>query len=99
MKFEHIRVMNFENAFRGMRHPKESYHLSDSEFGLHNINYLEEDFNVVHNWTEFLENAEKEVEIGEWLIDNGVLYKDEPKEEPIEHKENITIDDLDKVEL
>ena len=25
--------------------------------------------------------------------------KDEPKEEPIEHKENITIDDLDKVEL
>ena len=77
MKFEHIRVMNFENAFRGMRHPKESYHLSDSEFGLHNINYLEEDFNVVHNWTEFLENEEKEVEIGEWLIDNGVLYKDD----------------------
>ena len=77
MKFEHIRVMNFENAFRGMRHPKESYHLSDSEFGLHNINYLEEDFNVVYNWTEFLENEEKEVEIGEWLIDNGVLYKDD----------------------
>ena len=77
MKFEHIRVMNFENAFRGMRHPKESYHLSDSEFGLHNINYLEEDFNVVHNWTEFLENEKKEVEIGEWLIDNGVLYKDD----------------------
>lgn len=77
MKFEHIRVMNFENAFRGMRHPKESYHLSDSEFGLHNINYLEEDFNVVHNWTEFLENEEKEVEIDEWLIKNGILYRDD----------------------
>ena len=77
MKFEHIRVMNFENAFRGMRHPKESYHLSDSEFGLHNINYLEEDFNVVYDWTEFLENEEKEAEIDEWLIKNGVLYRDD----------------------
>lgn len=77
MKFEHIRVMNFENAFRGMRHPKESYHLSDSEFGLHNINYLEEDFNVVYNWTEFLENEEKEAEIDEWLIKNGILYRDD----------------------
>lgn len=77
MKFEHIRVMNFENAFRGMRHPKESYHLSDSEFGLHNINYLEEDFNVVYNWTEFLENEEKEAEIDEWLIKNGLLYRDD----------------------
>lgn len=77
MKFEHIRVMNFENAFRGMRHPKESYHLSDSEFGLHNINNIEGDYNVGHNWTEFLEGEEKEVEIDEWLIKNGVLYRDD----------------------
>lgn len=34
MKFENIRVMNFENALRGMRNPKESYHLIDSYFGL-----------------------------------------------------------------
>ena len=34
MKFENIRVMNFENAFRGMRNPKNSWHLSDSAFGL-----------------------------------------------------------------
>ena len=34
MKFENIRVYNFEHALRGMRNPKESYHLSDSEFGL-----------------------------------------------------------------
>lgn len=32
MKFENIRVYNFENALRGMRNPKESYHLSDSKF-------------------------------------------------------------------
>ena len=34
MKFENIRVMNFENAIRGMRNPKNSWHLSDSHFGL-----------------------------------------------------------------
>ena len=34
MKFENIRVMNFENAFRGMRNPKNSWDLSDSVFGL-----------------------------------------------------------------
>lgn len=34
MKFENVRVMNFENALRGMRNPKSSWHLSDSEFGI-----------------------------------------------------------------
>ena len=29
MKFENIRVYNFENALRGMRNPKNSWHLSD----------------------------------------------------------------------
>ena len=32
MKFENVRVYNFERALYGMRHPKESYHLSDSHF-------------------------------------------------------------------
>lgn len=34
MKFTNVRVSNFENAFRGMRNPKESYHLIDSYFGI-----------------------------------------------------------------
>ena len=34
MKFENIRVMNFENALRGMRNPKESHHKADSYLGL-----------------------------------------------------------------
>ena len=34
MKFENIRVYNFENALRGMRNPKESWHKSDSLYGL-----------------------------------------------------------------
>lgn len=32
MKFENTEVFNFKNAFRGMRNPKESWHLSDSDF-------------------------------------------------------------------
>lgn len=34
MKFKNIRVHNFENALRGMRNPKNSWHLSDSVFGI-----------------------------------------------------------------
>lgn len=32
MKFENIEVFNFKGAFRGMRNPKESWELSDSNF-------------------------------------------------------------------
>ena len=34
MKFENIRVYNFENAFRGMRNPKNYWNKSDSIFGI-----------------------------------------------------------------
>ena len=34
MKFENIKVFNFENALRGMRNPKNSWNQSDSYFGL-----------------------------------------------------------------
>mgnify|MGYP006991667419 CR=1 FL=1 len=34
MKFENTRVYNFENALRGMRNPKDSWHKSDSLYGL-----------------------------------------------------------------
>ena len=34
MNFTNVRVSNFENALRGMRNPKESYHLIDSYFGI-----------------------------------------------------------------
>ena len=32
MKFEHTKVFNFKGAFRGLRNPKDSWHLSDSTF-------------------------------------------------------------------
>lgn len=38
MKFENIKVSNFENALRGMRNPKESWKLSDTKYGYFIIN-------------------------------------------------------------
>lgn len=37
MKFEHTQVMNFEGALRGMRNPLNSWHKSDSIFGICNV--------------------------------------------------------------
>lgn len=34
MKFENTKVYNFDGALRGMRNPKDSWKLSDSEFGI-----------------------------------------------------------------
>lgn len=34
MKFENTRVYGIDRALHGMRNPKESYHLSDTEYGL-----------------------------------------------------------------
>ena len=84
MKFENIRVMNFENALRGMRNPKESWHLSDSRYGIgtyEEVNYAISD--IAHLYAKkdevyFLNNydeAEKVVmEYDEWLTNNGITY-------------------------
>ena len=40
MKFDNSWTGNWENAFRGLRHPMESYAKSDSEFGLENLEYI-----------------------------------------------------------
>lgn len=37
MKFEHTRTMNWEGALRGMRNPLNSWHKSDSLFGICNL--------------------------------------------------------------
>ena len=49
-------------GLRGMRNPKESWHLSDSFFGLTN-DYDEYDFEIAENWIEFFEEGEYECEI------------------------------------
>ena len=81
MKFENIKVFNFEGALRGMRNPKNSWDKSDSFFGLINIDYSENDFDVAYTWAESVmkdeEDEDKKYEkakhYDEWLIKNGVL--------------------------
>lgn len=57
MKFDNIRVYNFENAFRGMRNPKESYSLSDSKFiSIGELELESEDnlLTVATEWADYL---------------------------------------------
>lgn len=88
MKFNNTRVMNFEGALRGMRNPKESYHLSDSFFGLVDCEYTEADYDIASVWAEnekpeyydnFGDYEEERIALEDkydkWLLDNGVLYR------------------------
>lgn len=88
MKFENIKVSNFENAFRGMRNPKNSWRLSDSKFGLTN-NIKDEILVIADKWiiekdSEWgrndqyptVEQQKKYSEIIKWLSDNGILHEE-----------------------
>ena len=69
MKFENIRVYNFEGALRGMRNPKNSWHLSDSSFGAGNeTDSNEAAIAVVYEWANLLPKDEE----GRW---NGEAYQ------------------------
>ena len=72
MKFEHSWTGNWENAFRGLRHPMESYAKSDSQFGIaENDEWLKECANeVIYSYNE---NPEDIFEEGDKLYDKGVL--------------------------
>jgi hypothetical protein len=87
MKFENIRVYNFQYALRGMRNPKNSWANSDSFFGLINLEDDEHDYDIAEIWNKkkypdypetYSEEAEKSFdEIDQWLIKNGILQKDD----------------------
>ena len=87
MKFQNVKVYNFEGALRGMRNPKNSWHLSDSFFGLVDMETTEEDYIVAEKWVQkdypaypMEENPEAErlYEVtDDWLLANGVLERDE----------------------
>ena len=84
MKFEHTLTGNWENAFRGLRHPMESYSRSDSEFGLVRP-YGDEDLNVTTKWLikdypELEEGSsewvDKSIERSDWIVKNGIIKYD-----------------------
>ena len=83
MKFENIRVMNFENALRGMRNPKESWHLSDSYFGLESVDNISErtngqDYQIIYQDGEIAEFASigpKDMKLAQNLIKAGSEHR------------------------
>ena len=77
MNFKNTWTGNWEGAFRGMRHPMESYSKSDSDFGIaENDAWLNEVINdVAYSYIQDKENYEEEEENAkDWLYENGVLY-------------------------
>lgn len=71
MKFENIQVFNFDGAFRGMRNPKDSWHLSDSYFGYSLDSELNEGLDeVICSWRDKIIN---ELNINS---DNTEFYED-----------------------
>lgn len=85
MKFENIRVMNFENALRGMRNPKESYHLSDTYCGIC-FNDIEEilrltnyqPFEIIHEYgdcCEFASIGPNDMKLAQTLIGAGSEHR------------------------
>ena len=89
MKFENIRVFNFEGALRGMRNPKNSWHLSDSYFGYSNDYVATPQIDeVALNWTKkWVEEANSKLSLKEkeelftkaldFIFYNGVKTIDE----------------------
>lgn len=96
MEFTNIQVMNFKNALRGMRNPKDSWHLSDSAFGLWNNRYNDQPlFSVTNAWlasqAKALNLTQEEFEkTAYWeqyretytdlLLENGILQRSEDGE-------------------
>ena len=60
MKFENIRVMNFQNALRGMRNPKDSWHLSDSKFGIAHLKDIEHEMRSIYESEDDITAAYKD---------------------------------------
>ena len=83
MKFENIRVMNFENALRGMRNPKESWNLSDSYFGLESVDNISErtngqDYQIIYQdgeIAEFVSIGQKDMKLAQNLIKAGSEHR------------------------
>lgn len=87
MKFENTQVMNFSNALRGMRNPKNSWANSDSFFGLVNPEDTERDYQVAEAWMRkrypdkelcgyYYDDKELDEEfdkLDQWLLQNGTL--------------------------
>jgi hypothetical protein len=74
MKFDHTLTGNWENAFRGLRHPLESYDRSDSDFGLCDIDALDEGEQIINfdfDCVEYAKLGEKDIDLAQRMIKAG----------------------------
>lgn len=83
MKFEYSWTGNWKNAFRGLRHPLESYAKSDSKFGIASVDYFNDiRDNFLHNiYAEEIKNPEKYKELFEFYDINSEIQYDPQFEE------------------
>ena len=77
IKVENINVFNFKGALRGLRNPLNSWELSDSDFGITNLNWGLEETSFEEIFNKYLEkinisDTETEEKIENWLINNGL---------------------------
>ena len=77
IKVENINVFNFKGALRGLRNPLNSWALSDSDFGITNLDWGVEDTYFEEVFNKYIEkfnisDAETEGKIENWLINNGL---------------------------
>lgn len=74
LKTENIRVFNFEGALRGLRNPKDSWHLSDSRYGICNRGHVDCETEMATAWKNA--HPENEIDYFSWLIDNGYIHSE-----------------------
>lgn len=77
IKVENINVFNFKGALRGLRNPLNSWHLSDSDFGIANFNWGLEDSEFDTVFEKYLstfniQDDDTIEKIDQWLCDNGL---------------------------
>ena len=87
MKFENCKVFNMEGAIRGMRNPKNSWHLSDSYFNIID-DYDEGILDVADAWVKYFdpdlpfdddkwkEYSAAQEKWTDYLLKNGILSED-----------------------
>lgn len=85
MKFDHTYTGNWENAFRGLRHPMESYARSDSEFGILPVDWLNDvQDKYVDKWIKAEKNPKSEKEAFEY-VEKNLEINYAPKNEDYEY--------------
>ena len=74
MKFNNALTSNWENAFRGLRHPYESYDKSDSQFGLEKAEFVTDGAEIVKRdfeLCEFVKLGPKDIDLAQRMIKAG----------------------------